>query len=359
MKDVSSLNEAREVIDALDVKIVQLMNDRAKIAKKVGILKNGQNIYQPAREAEVLARIKKSSSGELPDSALQTIYTEIISACRNAQKPLGVAFLGPCGTFTEEAAQKLFGKTCNFISCDSIEKSISSAESASADIAVVPIENSSEGAVTATYDRLQKTNLRIFKEIALPIRHQLLSSDNSLSDIKKVFAHPQALAQCKNWLNVNLFRANKIAFSSNAEAAKQAACEKSTAAIASVAAAKEYSIKIIQENIQDNPNNTTRFVALGNFETAPTGCDNTKIICTLPNRPGSLHELLSVFSEADINMTALQSRPSPASKWEYLFFIDIDGHQQDAKIAGALKSAQKIAANLKIAGSYRKNENEN
>lgn len=358
MEDISSLSEARQAIDALDAKIVQLINDRAKIAKKVGILKNGQNIYQPTREAEVLARIKKISDGELSEPALLTIYTELISACRNIQKPLSVAFLGPRGTFTEEAAQKLFGKTSNFISCDSIENSISNAETGEANVAIVPIENSSEGAVNATYDRLQKTNLKIFKEITLPICHQLLSNEESLGDIQKVFAHPQALAQCKNWLSANLPHADKIAFSSNAEAAKQAAGEKSSAAIASKAAAKEYDLKIVQKNIQDSPNNTTRFVALGNFETATTGSDTTKIICALPNRPGSLHQLLSIFSEAGVNMTALQSRPSPAGKWEYLFFIDIDGHQQDTKIAAVLKSAQKITANLKVVGSYRKNKNE-
>ncbi len=324
----------------MDAQIVKLLGERADVAKQVGIIKGGKNVYQPAREAEVLAGVAAANHSALPNESLKTIYKEIISACRHIQKPLRVAFLGPAGTYCEEAARKMHGTNSEFVPCVDIEQTVRAVETGNADEAVVPIENSTEGSVRQTQDLLLQTQLKIYQEIALPIHHQLLTKAALLQDIQEVSAHPQALAQCRSWLAEHLPKASQTATTSNADAARQAFHSPRMAAIASTNAAAIYNLPILAANIEDSTNNTTRFVALGAQVAQPTGNDTTMLICTLPHCTGSLHKLLSVFVNANINLTKIESRPDPSANWKYLFYIQIDGHQSDATV--------------KIIGSYQK-----
>lgn len=351
--DKNELAHARGQIDALDAQIIKLLGQRADIAKKVGDIKKGKNIYQPAREAQVIANAAAANHSALPNESLKIIYKEIIAACRNLQKPLRVVYLGPIGSYCEEAAQRFCGASSELTPASSIPQAASMAEAGEADLAIIPIENSTEGSVHITQDLLLGSPLTISREILLPIHHQLLTKATKITEIKKVMAHPQALAQCRNWLAQNLPNAEQIAASSNSEAACQAANKPDQAAIASKRAGEIYNLPIFDVNIEDAPNNTTRFIVLGGPETEPSDNDTTALICTLPNSAGSLQELLAVFASAGINLTKLESRPTQGAKWEYHFYVQLDGHQKDQRVARALQEAGKRVA-IKIVGSYPK-----
>lgn len=345
----------RKQIDELDTNIVRLLDERATIAREVGHAKGKQApIYQPTREAQVIQHALEISDGSMPSPAIQAIYKEIIASCRNLQQPLRVAYLGPEGTYSEEAARTHCGTTSEYVSCLSLADVVRSVETRQADIAVLPIENSTEGAVHQTQGLLQHMRLQICGEVALPIHHQLLSHASSLDDVTEIAAHPQALAQCAAWLQAHMPHAQHTAHASNASATEYASKHPAIAAIASQKAAHTYTIPILASNIEDAINNTTRFIVLGRDMPTATGSDKTSLVCSVPNTPGSLSKLLSVLSGAGINMTRLESRPARNVPWDYVFFIDIDGHQQDGSVTAALQKLKAQATYITILGSYPK-----
>lgn len=352
MKD--SLPMLRQQIDEANTELVQLLNKRADIARQIGIVKGQDTIYQPAREAQVLAQVITQNNGPLSDQALTSIFTEIIGACRNLEQQLRVAYLGPEGTYSQEAATQFAGSTSAFIPCVTIDEAFLAAQKGSADIALIPVENSSEGAVHRALDLLLDSSLHVVGEVMLPIHHQLLGKQKEIEDIKEVVAHAQALAQCREWLTKHLPSATLTPVNSNGEAARQAAKSQTKAAIAGRLAADIYKLPVIRANIEDVADNTTRFLAVGSHAIPPTGHDKTSLVCSVPNRAGSLHALLGIFARAGINMTKLESRPGRYKLWEYVFYIDIDGHRQDASPATALGELQTVTTSTKILGSYPK-----
>jgi chorismate mutase/prephenate dehydratase len=342
----------RLAIDALDEKIAALLNERAAHAAEIGKLKANGSAYRPEREAEVLRRVAASNRGPLPDAALVRLFTEIMSACRALEEPLGVAYLGPQGTFSEMALGKQFGAEVDAQPCASIDEVFRAAETGSAAYAVVPVENSTDGAIGRTLDLLLATPLRICAEVVLRVQQNLMAKKATLKTIRKVYSHPQSLAQCQGWLAQHLPNAQRIPSASNAEAAKIAAREQGAAAIGPAIAAERYGLKILAQSIEDDAKNRTRFLVLGTQEPGPTGRDRTSMVMTTHNRPGSLLELIASFSSSGVNMTRLESRPARTGQWEYYFYVDIEGHQQDAKVAKALAELRVKAPFVKIFGSY-------
>jgi chorismate mutase / prephenate dehydratase len=350
----AQLRDLREQIDGISQEIVGLLNKRAALAQQIGIIKGSEPVYLPARERRVLQHALKCNQGPLTATELTAIFKEIIAACRNLEQCLRVAYLGPAGTYSEEAARQHLSGTSEFVPCETLPAVLELAEKNERDVAVLPIENSSEGGVNTTLDLLLRTTLHIIGETTLPIHHQLLTLAPDLDSIKEVVAHPQALAQCQNWLAVHLPKAKQHATNSNAEAAGMAGRSSHRAAIAGTRAAEIYNLPIMEANIEDQADNTTRFVVLGHRSAEPTGNDKTSIVCSAPNTPGSLGTLLKVLANAGLNMTKLESRPSPTGLWEYIFYIDIDGHIADTKVSAALDAVRKRSLFLKILGSYPK-----
>lgn len=348
------LDALREEIDHIDSKIVHLINERATIAHQVGAAKKDGAVYRPAREAAVLENVKKASSGAMPPDSLAIIYKEIIAACRNLQQPLRVAYLGPEGTYCEQAARAHCGESSVYVPVATLDEAVAMAEKSEADIAIIPAENSTEGSITRTLDLLTHTSLTVCGEVVLPIRHQLLSTAATLEDIDEVFAHPQALAQCRQWLDANLPHATRTATTSNAAAAQQVTNKPRAAAIAGTQAGILYKLAILSKNIQDATNNTTRFIVLGSGDTSPTGHDKTSLVCATANKPGALNRVLTTLATHDINLVKLESRPSPHTLWDYIFYIDIDGHEADPHIAAVLDQLQEQTIFIKLLGSYPK-----
>jgi chorismate mutase / prephenate dehydratase len=342
----------RADIDALDEQIVALLNQRARHAAAIGKLKGDGGAYRPEREAEVLRRVAARNGGPLANAALGHLFTEIISACRSLEEPLTVAYLGPAGTFTEMALGKQFGTSVEALPGASIDEVFRAAETGAAAYAVVPVENSTDGAIGRTLDLLLATPLRICAEVVLRVQQNLMAKKASLKTIKKVYSHPQSLAQCRGWLGQNLPRASRVPAASNAEAARIAAREQGAAAIGPEIAAERYGLKILARSIEDDAKNRTRFLVLGGHEAGPSGKDRTSLVMTTHNRPGSLLELIASFSAAGVNMTRLESRPARTGQWEYYFYVDIEGHQQDARVAKALDELRDKAPFVKIFGSY-------
>ncbi len=354
MDNTDQLQRLREQIDDVTQQLVYLLNRRAEIAVQLGKAKSGRSIYDPAREAAVLNRVAADNLGPLSNQALQTIFTEIIASCRNIQQPLRMAYLGPVGTYSEEAAMNYCGQTSEFIPCTTIDDIVRTTESGVTDLALVPVENSTEGSVNRTLDLLLETPLVIVGEITLPIHHQLVSYATALREISKVIAHPQALAQCQTWLAMHIPQAELKPASSNAAAVKMTHKAANVAAIASVRAAVHYNVPILAKNIENNPHNTTRFLLLGTTTAVPSGADKTSLICQAPNQPGALLELLRVFATEGVNMLKLESRPAAHALWHYIFYIDIEGHQTEAPVARALARLQANSSLIKIVGSYPK-----
>lgn len=360
MNDQTALQEElapwRAQIDALDDEIVQKLNQRAKIAQEIGKIKArlnaGQSAYTAAREAQVLNHVTQKNQGPFKDENLRQIYKEIMSATLALERPNSVAFLGPWGTFTESAARYHFGHAAQFFPENSIESVFKLAETNQTDYAVVPIENSAEGSVARTLDLLMETPLKIVGEVILRISHNLFSNAQHLSDIHTIYAHAQAFAQCRIWLCENLPNAKQIPVESNASAVLKAQNEKNAAAIAGKTASNHYDVAILAKGIESSRQNSTRFFVLGKENVPPSQKDKTSLIMAAPNRTGALHEMLLPFSACGISMTHLESRPIANALWQYVFFVDVEGHQNDFSLAAALKELQRRAAYLKILGSY-------
>jgi chorismate mutase/prephenate dehydratase len=352
-KTTAELERLRGEIDRVDESILQNLNARAKLAREVGMLKVGQ-AYRPEREAQVLRGIKERNPGPLADETVALLFREIMSACLALERPITVAYLGPRGTFSEGATLKHFGLAAEALPTPSIDEVFRAVESGAADFGVVPVENSTEGAVGRSLDLMPQTPMKVCGEVIVRIHHNLMSkaAPRNFAEIKRVFSHGQSLGQCHEWLNANLPHAERVAVASNAEAARRAAEEAGSAAVAGEMAAEHYGLTILAANIEDEPNNTTRFLILGNYQPAPSGKDRTSIVLSARNRAGAVYEMLTPFATRGVSMTKFESRPSRVALWEYLFFVDIEGHRDDANVAAALAEVSAIAGYLKVLGSY-------
>ena len=348
------LGELRHDIDAVDRQIVDCLNRRARLAQAVGEVKKLTNapVYRPEREAQIIAKLQALNAGPLPLAGVQAIYREIISACRELERRMRVAYLGPAGTFSEQALLSHFGSSVDAIACASIDEVFRATEAGAADYGVVPVENSSEGAVNRSLDRLLQTTLPICGEVSIPVRHNLLSASGDLTGVTRVCAHPQALAQCQDWLDRHQPGLERVPVSSNAEGARLASLDPSTAAIAAEVAASRYGLQIVAPGIQDDPHNRTRFLVLGQYVCAPSGLDQTSLILSVPDRAGAVHALIEPLSRHGVSMKRFESRPARQGSWEYYFYIDLIGHQDDPAVAAALAEIKGNAAFYKVVGSY-------
>lgn len=356
------LKQFRDKIDAIDEQMLKLVNERATLAREIGHVKqaNGKEdgvIFRPEREAQILRRLQENNQGPLENEAVSHIFRAVMSNCRALEKELAIAFLGPLGTYSEEAALKQFGQGRQAVVCASIDEVFRTLEANQADYGVVPVENSTEGAVGLTLDLLLSSPLKICGEISLPVHHCLLSKQADISQISHVFSHSQSLSQCHEWLNKNLAKTTREAVTSNAFAAQMihelvSADGTFAAAIASKRAAELFSLNVLAENIEDDPNNTTRFLVLGKHAVAASGIDKTSIVMSTKNKPGAIVELLEPLARHGVSMTKLESRPSKLALWNYVFFVDIEGHETDAKVEAALNDLRDRASSLKVLGSY-------
>lgn len=347
-----SLKQYRDKIDAIDEQLLGLVNERARLAREIGSLKEDGTIYRPEREAQVLRRLMDHNHGPLSNEAVTAIFRQVMSNCRALEKELSVAFLGPLGTFSEEAATKQFGELSAPVQCSSIDEVFRVVEAGRVDYGVVPVENSTEGAIGRTLDLLIGTSLKICGEVELPVHHNLLSKKENISGIRKLYSHTQSLSQCHEWLNQNLANVERHAVISNAEAARLAAEEEGAAALAALRAAELFQLNVLARNVEDDPRNTTRFLILATHDVAPSGKDKTSLAMAARNIPGAMVSLLEPLAMHQVSMTKLESRPSKTGVWEYIFFVDIEGHHEDAAVAKALAELQQRASFLKILGSY-------
>ncbi len=346
------LKNYREKIDRIDEELLRLFNERAKLAQQIGHEKNGSAVLRPEREAQVLLRMREANAGPLSNEAVVQLYTEIMSQCRALEAPLRIAYLGPEGSFSEAAMRKRFGQAAACVPCDSFDEVFRSVESGNANYGVVPVENSSEGMIGHNLDMLLQTPAKVCGEVMLQVHQCLMSHQTDRAKLKKVYSHPQSLGQCRNWLNANLPSVERVTVSSNSEAARLASEQKDCAAVAGRAAAERYGVPVLVENIEDDPRNTTRFLVIGTHDVAQSGKDKTSLVMATANRPGAVHDLLTPLAENGVSMTKLESRPARSGLWEYVFFVDIEGHQQDAKVAASLEGLKKVAAFVKVLGSY-------
>jgi chorismate mutase/prephenate dehydratase len=358
MLAVTPLSELREKIDAIDQQILQLINQRASCALEVARTKVAQGeqgtFYRPDRESLVLRRIKDLNQGPLPDATAVVFFREIMSACLALEKPLDIAFLGPEGTFTQQAAFKHFGHAVKTVSSATINDIFSAVESGSCQFGVVPVENSTEGVISHTLDRLLTSSLKICGEVEIKVHQNLMGLAESLDSVTEVFSHQQSLAQCRQWLSRYLPNARQTAVNSNAEAARLAADNQHAVAIAGKVAAEVYQLNIIEKNIEDEANNTTRFIIIGQQNSSPTGNDKTSLVVSTGNQPGALYKILEPFAKFAIGMVHIESRPSRQGLWDYVFFMDIEGHSEDCNVAQALGLLKNNVSMLKLLGSYPK-----
>jgi len=296
--------------------------------------------------------MQDNNTGPLSKQAVAQLFTEIMSQCRALEAPLSVAYLGPEGTFSEAAAFKRFGSAVQGRPCVTIDEVFRAVESGTVNFGMVPVENSTEGAIGRTLDLLLQSPLKVCGEVMLAVHQCLLAKGGALGDIQTVYSHPQSFGQCQNWLNANLVHAARIQVASNAEAARLAAAQPNSAAIAGSQAATHFGLSVCVENIEDDAKNTTRFLVIGNQNVAPSGCDKTSLVMSAANRPGAVHDLLVPLAKHGVSMTKLESRPARSGLWEYIFFLDIEGHQSDTKVAAALAELKQVAAFVKVLGSY-------
>jgi chorismate mutase/prephenate dehydratase len=355
---MDKLDKIRARIDGLDEQIQTLINERARCAHEIAEIKRSASagadvvFYRPEREAQILRAIQARNTGPLSGEAMAGIFREIMSVCLALEQQLTVAYLGPEGTFTELAALKHFGSAINTKPMSAINEVFREVEAGAVSFGVVPVENSTEGVVNHTLDMFINSPLKICGEVLLRIHHHLLGRTKTLKAVKKVAAHQQALAQCREWLDINLPGIPRIAVSSNAEAAKLASKESDVAAISSEHAAGIYKLDVLASNIEDEPDNTTRFLVIGKQSTPPSGQDKTSIMVSAKNQAGALYNLLAPLANYERSMTRIESRPSRRGAWEYVFFIDIEGHVEDLAMQRALRALEKEAALLKLLGSY-------
>jgi len=357
--DDQRLAPLRAQIDAIDQELLELISKRAKAAQEVGHIKNESSapIFRPERENQVIQNVLQKNPGPLLADGLASIWREIMSACRALESKQTIAYLGPTGTFSEQAAHQFFGQSISGLPCVSLDDVFKAVEKGAATFGVVPVENSSEGAVSRTLDLLLESPLQISGEVVLPIRHHLLTKHGNLDGVKTVCAHAQALAQCQQWLSVHAPQLQRQAVSSNAEAARMASKDSSIAAIAGEPAQLAYGLQIVSAQIQDDPNNRTRFVVIGQYACQPCGQDQTSLVLSVANQPGAVHHLLGPLAKHGVSMTRFESRPARKGSWEYHFYIDIEGHTSDAKVATAIAELKTIAAFYKNLGSYPRAKN--
>jgi chorismate mutase/prephenate dehydratase len=357
-KDLSTeeqrLAPLRDKIDTLDAQILDLLTQRAKAAQEVGHIKGGfaSPVFRPERERQVVERLQGMSQGPLLPDGIAAIWREVMSACRALEARQTIAYLGPVGTFSEQAAQTYFGHSIAGLPCNSIDEVFKVVEKGAAQFGVVPVENSSEGAISRTLDLLLDSPMRISGEVVLPIRHHLLTKSGNLDGVTTVCAHAQALAQCQHWLSLHAPQLKRQAVSSNAEAARMAASDPTLAAIAGDPAQEVYALQTVAAQIQDDPHNRTRFVVVGTYECQPTGKDQTSLVLSVDNQPGAVHRLLEPLAKHGVSMNRFESRPARKGTWEYHFYIDVAGHAADAKVAKALEELKTTAAFYKNLGSY-------
>ena len=358
MTEIIPLSTLREKIDTLDRQILLLINQRAECALEVARTKLAAgetgSFYRPDREAQVLRRIQELNPGPLANDTAAHLFRELMSACLALEKPLEVAFLGPEGTFTQQAVFKHFGHAVKDVPFATLHDIFHAVETGNCQFGIVPVENSTEGVIAHTLDRFMDSPLQICGEVEIRVHQNLLGKMESLTEIREVLSHQQSLAQCRQWLAANLPGVSCVAVNSNAEAARLAAVDSGRAAIASLVAAELYDLNVLHKHIEDEANNTTRFIVIGRQLPATTGNDKTSILVSVGNQPGALHNILSPFAENAISMTHIESRPSRQALWEYVFFIDIDGHREDLAVSRALDSLQNSVKMLKILGSYPK-----
>lgn len=346
------LSDFRQKIDEIDTELLRLLNQRAALAQRVGREKAHTMILRPEREAHVLRRMRAENAGPLSSDAVTQLYTEIISQCRAIEAPLTVAYLGPEGSFSEAAMRKRFGSGVVGAPCDSFDDVFFAVTSERADYGVVPVENSVEGTIGHNLDLLLQTPAKICGEVLLRVHQCLMSRQYDKAEVKRVYSHPQSLGQCRQWLNANLPNVEYIAVSSNSEGARLAAAHPGSAAVGGRQAAQRYGLPLLAENIEDDARNTTRFVVIGYNQVPPSGRDKTSLVMAAPNRPGAVYELLAPFARNGVSMTKLESRPAGSGLWEYLFFVDIEGHQQDNHVSVALSELKGAAGFVKVLSSY-------
>ncbi len=348
-----SIDDCRKIIDDLDRELVRLLDERARTALEIVRLKkqDGRSIRDFARESQVYQNVVAASQGPFGERALRSIFREIINATGELQCAVRVAYLGPPATFTHAAARHQFGSAVEFISARTIRDVFLIAERAEADFGVVPVENSTDGAVTHTLDTLADSDLKICGEVSLPISHHLLSN-GTLESIRRVYSHPQALAQTRDWLSQNLPNVEVFETSSTARAAEMVASNPSAAAIATELAAEVYGVNILARGIEDNPHNYTRFLVVGREMSRPTGSDKTSLVFSVQHKVGSLHKALEVLAGNGINMTKIESRPFRGRVWEYQFFVDIQGHPSDEPVSSALNDLSQACSSLRVLGAW-------
>lgn len=358
MSQTEELSALRQQIDRLDEEIQSLINERARLAQSVAKTKLAEDpnatFYRPEREAQVLRAVMARNEGPLADVDIARLFREIMSSCLALEQPLKIGFLGPDGTFTQAATLKHFGHAVKTCALDSIADVFDEVESEHCNYGVVPVENSTEGVVSHTLDMFIRSSLQICGEVALRIHHCLMSRCDALGEVKRIYSHQQSLAQCRGWLDRNLPGVERIAVGSNAEAARLVRQEADAAAIAGETAAELYDLPILESNIEDESGNTTRFLVIGREQVPPSGNDKTSLLLATPNEVGGLHRLLTPFAEAGISMSKVESRPSRQDLWDYVFFVDIEGHREDENIAYALEQLHKQARLCKVLGSYPK-----
>jgi chorismate mutase / prephenate dehydratase len=344
----------RNEIDRIDKELVELVNKRAECALEVGKLKesNTESIFAPEREIQVLAKVLAQNAGPLADKTVAAIYREIISACRALEKPITVAYFGPAASYTHIASIQRFGDSTDFTPVETIPDVFNVVERKEANYGVVPVENSTEGVINHTLDMFLLSDLRICAEILAPISHSLLSAGDDLSQIKRVYSIPVAIAQCRNWLRMHLPGVEVLEVSNTAKAAKMCQGYPSSAAVASSLAAREYGLNTIAEGIEDNPHNRTRFIVVGYSKPNPSGKDKTSIVFSVPHKTGSLYHALSILDEEGLNMTMIESRPTKQMPWEYVFFVDVQGHEKDKNVQKALARLGENALFVRVLGSY-------
>jgi len=354
--DDKDLAPLRARIDTIDQQLLDLLAQRAEAAQAVGKVKHAIDakaaVFRPEREKQVIENLITKNKGSLTSEGITYIWREIMSACRALEAPVRVAYLGPQGTFSEQAAFTQFGQSIQGVPCANIDDVFRAVDVGSADFGVVPVENSSEGAISRTLDLLLDTDLNITGEVSLIIQHHLLTKTGDLNGVTRICAHPQALAQCQRWLSSHVPKLERQAVSSNGEAARMASSDATMAAIAGTAAQQQYGLLPVQNLIQDDPHNRTRFVVVSRGACEASGKDQTSVILSVDNKPGAVHQLLAPLAKHGVSMNRLESRPARRGTWEYFFYIDMDGHATDPKVAAALAELQKEAAFFKKLGSY-------
>lgn len=361
-KDSADLASVRDEIDRLDEQIQELINERASLAFRVRESKTDSKsaveFYRPEREAQVLRKVRERNQGPLSDKEMTRLFREIMSACLAQQEPLKIAYLGPEGTFTQQAVTRHFGHSVHAISLPAIDEVFEQVQAGEADFGVVPVENSTQGIVSHTLDMFLLSDLKICGEIELRVHQNLLSHAHNLDLVERVYSHEQSLSQCKGWLRTHLPGVELIAVGSNSEAARRVRNVPEAAAIAGRSAAELYGLPVMFSDIEDHPDNTTRFLVIGRQIFAPSGHDKTTLLLSGHEGPGLLYSLLKPFQTHGVNMTRIESRPSRSGKWAYVFFVDLEGHAEDGEISAVLDDLQKVSKLSRVLGSYPRAEQE-